>query len=62
MGTGIFDITKLSAAMIGSNNQFGQRTSWLLCANKMMEKDNGVFVEERWSQNYENRNLFKASC
>lgn len=63
MGTGIFDITKLSAAMIGRErcNQINQRTPWLDGASFMILKDNRVFVE-KWSQNYENRNLSKTGC
>ena len=61
MGTGIFDITKLSAAMIGRErcNQINQRTPWLDGVSFMNLKDNRVFVE-KWSQNYENRNLLKT--
>lgn len=60
MGTGIFDITKLSAAMIGRErcNQINQRTPWLDGACFMNLKDNRVFVE-KWSQNYENHVLWK---
>lgn len=64
MGTGIFDITKLSDAMIekDKNNQLNPRTPWLDKAGIKDSKDNGVFVKEKWSQNYENRNLLKTSC
>lgn len=64
MGTGIFDITKLSAAMIerDKSNQLNLRTPWLDEAGIKDSKDNGVFVKEKWSQNYENRNLLKTSC
>lgn len=64
MGTGIFDITILSAAMIGrdKSNQFNPRTPWLDEAGIKESKDNGVFVKEKWSQNYEDRNLSKTSC
>ena len=64
MGTGIFDITKLSAAMIerDKSNQLNPRTLWLDKAGIKDSKDNGVFVKEKWSQNYENRNLLKTSC
>ncbi|MBQ0051981.1 MAG: hypothetical protein KBT11_07955 [Treponema sp.] len=64
MGTGIFDITKLSAAMIDINrcNQIIHRTFGLDAAGIKDSKDNGVFVKEKWSQNYENRNLSKAGC
>ena len=50
MDTGIFDITKLSAAMIGRErcNQINQRTPWLDGASFMNLKDNRVFVE-KWS-------------
>ena len=63
MGTGIFDITKLSAAMIerDKSNQLTPRTPWLDKAGIKDSKDNGVFVKEKWSQNYENRNLLKTS-
>lgn len=63
MGTGIFDITKLSAAMIGRDrcNQSNQRTPWLDGAIFINTKDNRVFVK-KWSQNYENRNLSKTGC
>ena len=63
MGTGIFDITKLSAAMIERDrcNQLNPRTPWLDGASFMNLKDNKVFVE-KWSQNYGNRNLLKTGC
>ena len=64
MGIGIFDITKLSAAMIerDKSNQLNPRTTWLDKAGIKESKDNGVFVKEKRSQNYENRNLLKTSC
>ena len=61
MGTGIFDIKKLSAAMIGRercNQMINQRTTWLDGASFMNLKDNRVFVK-KWSQNYENHVLWK---
>jgi len=63
MGTGIFDITKLSGAMTGSKNCHLNtlRTPWLDGAGFMNTKDNRVFVKE-WSQTYENRNLSKTGC
>ncbi|MCQ2240230.1 hypothetical protein [Treponema sp.] len=62
MSTGIFDNTKLSAAIDGVyHSQTYQRTPWLILANQKNQKDNGVFVEIR-SKNYENRNFFKAGC
>lgn len=60
MGTGIFDIKKLSAVIIERDrcNQSNQRTPWLDGASFMNLKDNRVFVE-KWSQNYENHVLWK---
>ncbi|MDO4505516.1 MAG: hypothetical protein Q4B64_01055 [Spirochaetales bacterium] len=62
MSTEVFDITRLSAAIDGIYyGQTNQRTPWLNLANSTDPKDNGVFVEIR-SNNYENRNFFKAGC